>query len=348
MLNKIEKLISIGKFRNHVTAGPVNFNKLTTIFGDNGGGKTTLTAVLRSLTNNDADIVRSRISTNHSNPQAAQITYNTGTALIHHTFGASGWTATLPGIEIFDVHFVNDNVYSGFVFNDDHKKQLHKFVIGAQGVAIQQQIEQNKIDKQTLRQANQTLEQQIITQTGNDLTSGLLTAFLGLRQTAVTGIDPLIVSAQAALAAANANTIIDTLPRLVQVTKILPDFDFAQLITDLTTTSQSIQDATLNDLFERHCEHLIENNLPGPELWLKDGFSVIQNQLTETLETVPCPFCKQSIDTNIDILRAYVVKFDETFGILVEAINQHIEESTEIGLQNLLNIIVCVMEMLTT
>lgn len=337
MLNKIEKLISIGKFRNYNTAGPLNFNRLTTIFGDNGGGKTTLTAILRSLTNNDPNIITSRISTNHTSPQAAQITYQTGSGLSYHTFGTGGWTTALPDIEIFDVHFVNDNVYSGFEFNEDHKKQLHKFVIGVQGVAVQQQIEQNKTDKANLRQANQTLEQQIITQVGNGLNASLLTSFLNLRSTTATGIDTLIAAAQAALDAANSNTIIGTLPRLVQLPKLLSDFDFAQLIIDLTTTSQSIQDTTLKTLFETHCEHLSENNMEAPELWLKDGFAVIQNQITEDTDTAPCPFCKQSLGLDIDIIRAYTTKFDEAFTELVKTINQHITDSTAIGLQNLIH-----------
>lgn len=69
----VEQLISIGKFRNYQATGPVNFHKLTLLYGDNGGGKTTLTSVLRSLTSNTPSIVKSRISTNHTAPQAAQI-----------------------------------------------------------------------------------------------------------------------------------------------------------------------------------------------------------------------------------------------------------------------------------
>src|SRR4030095_7396986 len=148
MINKVERLTSIGKFRNYNATGQVNFHKLTLIYGDNGGGKTTLTSVFRSLTTNKPEIVRSRISTNNTAPQAAQIT-QTGTPNIFHTFGAAGWTTPFADIEIFDIHFVNDNIYSGFDFNDEHKKQLHQFVIGAQGIAIQNQIEQNKAAKVT-------------------------------------------------------------------------------------------------------------------------------------------------------------------------------------------------------
>ena len=46
MIHKVERLISIGKFRNYQAAGQVNFHKLTLLYGDNGGGKTTLTIIL--------------------------------------------------------------------------------------------------------------------------------------------------------------------------------------------------------------------------------------------------------------------------------------------------------------
>ena len=155
MIHKIERLISIGKFRNYNAAGQVNFHKLTLIYGDNGGGKTTLGSIFRSLTTNNPTIVRSRISTNHTAPQAGQI-IQSGTPNVFHTFGAAGWTTPLPDIEIFDIHFVNENIYSGFDFNDDHKKQLHQFVIGSVGITIQQQIEQNKIAKAAKVQAQQS------------------------------------------------------------------------------------------------------------------------------------------------------------------------------------------------
>lgn len=58
MINKVEYLTSIGKYRNYTAAGQVNFKKLTLIYGDNGGGETTLTSVFRSLTTNKPEIIR--------------------------------------------------------------------------------------------------------------------------------------------------------------------------------------------------------------------------------------------------------------------------------------------------
>ena len=213
MIHKIERLISIGKFRNYNAAGQVNFHKLTLIYGDNGGGKTTLSSIFRSLTSNNPSIVRSRISTNHIAPQAVQI-IQAGTPNVFHTFGAAGWTLPFPDIEIFDIHFVNENIYSGFDFNDEHKRQLHQFVIGAVGIAIQQQIEQNKIAKAASRQLQTSIEQQLIKQVGNNLTDALITSFLSIPVKQTNNIDNLITTAEAALMSANANSTIRTLQTL--------------------------------------------------------------------------------------------------------------------------------------
>lgn len=323
MINKVERLTSIGKFRNYNAAGQVNFHKLTLIYGDNGGGKTTLTSVFRSLTTNKPEIVRSRISTNHTAAQAAQIT-QTGTPNIFHTFGATGWTIPFADIEIFDIHFVNDNIYSGFDFNDEHKKQLHQFVIGAQGIAIQNQIEQNKTAKATSRQNQATIEQQLIQQVGNNLTADLITSFLAIPATQANGIDQQITAAEAALASANANSIIQTLQTLSPLTRIISGIDFASLITDLQTTSQAIQNATLEALFSNHCQDLADNRLDGPENWLQRGFAYVESKQAANEPTISCPFCKQTIDGNVEILNAYISKFNADFNALVLRLQSHL------------------------
>lgn len=323
MINKVERLISVGKFRNYNTAGQVNFRKMTLIYGDNGGGKTTLTSVFRSLTTNNPEIIRSRISTNHTAPQAAQIT-QIGTPNIFHTFGATGWTTPFAEIEIFDIHFVNDNIYSGFDFNDDHKKQLHQFVIGAQGIVIQNQIEQNKAAKVISKQSITNIEQQLILQVGNNLTADLITSFLAIPATQANGIDQQITTAEAALASANANTIIQTLQPLAPLIRITSGINFASLITDLQTTSQAIQNAALETLFSNHCQDLTDNGLDGPENWLQRGFAYVESKQVINEPTIFCPFCKQTIDGNVEILNAYINKFNADFNALVLRLQSHL------------------------
>ena len=324
MINKVKNLVSIGKFRNYQAAGQVNFKKLTLIYGDNGGGKTTLTSVFRSLTTNNPEIIRSRISTNNTTAQAAQITQLATPTNIFHTFGTGGWTVLFPNIEIFDIHFVNDNIYSGFDFSDEHKKQLHQFVIGAQGVAIQNQIEQNKIAKTNSRQVQTNIESQLIQQVGNNLTTDLFNAFLAIPATQADGIDQQIATAETALVNASANAIIQTLQPLSKLTRISTGIDFTSLIADLQTTSQTIQNAVLETLFSQHCQDLSANTLVQAENWLQKGFSYVENKQMANEPNITCPFCKQSIDTNSDILNAYASKFNADFNALVQRLQAHL------------------------
>jgi wobble nucleotide-excising tRNase len=325
MIHKIERLVSIGKFRNYNAAGQVNFHKLTLIYGDNGGGKTTLTSVIRSLTTNNTAIVRSRISTNHTTPQAAQI-IQAGTPPTYHTYGSAGWTIAFPDIEIFDIHFVNENVYSGFDFNDGHKRQLHQFVIGAQGVAIRNQIEKNKADKTASRQLQSAIESQIIQQTGNNLRSELVTSFLNISLHDANGIGQRVITAEQALTNARANSFIQGLQPLSSIISVSHVINFADLIRDLQTTSQNIQDAALQELFSNHCSDLVNNGIDGAEDWLKKGFVYVQKkQLSgDGIVAISCPFCKQEINNALDIVKAYTSKFNEEFNSLVQRIERHL------------------------
>lgn len=333
MINKVENLVSIGKFRNYQAAGQVNFKKLTLIYGDNGGGKTTLTSVFRSLTTNNPEIIRSRISTNHTATQAAQITQTATPTNIFHTFGTGGWTLPFQDIEIFDIHFVSANIYSGFDFNDEHRKQLHQFVIGAQGIAIQNQIEQNKIDKTNSRQAQINIETQLVQQVGNNLTTELINSFLVIPAVQGTNIAQLISSAEAALASANANAIIQTLQPLSNLSKVITRIDFPSLIADLQTTSQTIQNASLETLFSQHCQDLAAYTVVGPENWLKTGFEYVASKQASSGSNIFCPFCKQAIDTNSDILAAYTSKFNANFNALVQRLQTHLQSLQNFNLE---------------
>ena len=339
MINKVENLISIGKFRNYQATGQVNFKKLTLIYGDNGGGKTTLTSVFRSLTTNNPEIIRSRISTNHTTAQAAQITQLATPTNIFHTFGTGGWTVLFPNIEIFDIHFVNDNIYSGFDFSDEHKKQLHQFVIGAQGVAIQNQIEQNKIAKTDSRQVQTNIESQLIQQVGNHLTTDLINTFLTIPVTQANNIDQQIATAETALASASANAIIQTLQPLSTLTGITTGINFTSLIADLQTTSQTIQNTVLETLFSQHCEDLTTNTLVGPENWLQRGFAYVESKKTANEPNITCPFCKQQIDINSNILNAYTSKFNADFNALVQRLQEHLLSLQNFNLEAAIQVI---------
>lgn len=326
MIHKINRLTSIGKYRNYNASGDVAFKKLTLFYADNGSGKTTLTSVLRSLTLNKPELINRRKSTNATTTQAAQIIQRNATGDIHHTFNeAKGWTTQLPEIEIFDIHFVNENIYSGFDFNDEQKKQLHQFVIGAAGITIQNQIEQNKLDKANSRQLQDNLVQQIIQNVGNNLTIDLINSFISIPNGQQTNIDQKITIAETELANANANSVIQTLQNLVPILPLNLNLDFDTLKSDLVITSQALQDSALKSIFTNHCQNLNENNIDSPENWLRIGFSYLEKKKVQidSLSHLDCPFCTQPIVNQLDIINAYTLQFNTDFNLLVKKIQTY-------------------------
>lgn len=325
MIQKIEQLVSIGKFRNHTASGDVAFRKLTIVYSDNGGGKTTLTSVFRSLTNNDPSLIQKRKSTGSTTSQVAHILERQPTGDTHHHFNGTTWSAPLPGIEIFDVHFVNENVYSGFEFNDEHRRHLHEFVIGAQGVAIQNQINQNKSDKTDSRLLQTELSNRILTAVGNGLLESMITAFLDTSPTEALGIDAKIARAEGALSHAQANAVIQNLAGLTVLSTISHRIDLILLAADLKTSSAVIQDQALNSLFENHCRDLSTNGLTTPASWLRLGYQYVsmKSAVAHNANPLMCPFCKQTISPSLDIIKTYTLKFDEAFNNLVARLQTH-------------------------
>jgi wobble nucleotide-excising tRNase len=325
MIQKVEKLVSIGKFRNYSATGNVAFNKLTLIYADNGSGKTTLSAVLRSFTKNEPSLIKSRISTNASLPQAAQIIQRLGGTDTHFTFGRSGWSGNLDDVEIFDIYFVNENIYSGFDFNDDQKKQLHQFVIGVAGIGVRQQIEQNKADKATFRQTQESIEQNIIRTVGNGLNNSSLPTFITIAANQNTNIDQRIATAETALRSANSNAVLQTLSHLAFLTPFDQLADAQNLVADLEMNATTLMNASLNETFANHCTELNENRVTAPESWLRTGFNYLESKhehnQSELLLT--CPFCRQNIDENLAIIQAYTLKFNDEFNSLVTRLNVH-------------------------
>lgn len=323
MIHKITKLNCIGKFRNYTATGDVTFKKLTLFYADNGSGKTTLTSILRSLTQNEPGIIRLRQSTNLITPQSAQIVQRGTAGDTFHTFNTSGWSNSFPNIEIFDIHFINENIFTGFDFNEEHKKQLHQFVIGAQGVSIHHQIEQNKADKATSKTTQASLEQQILLLVGNNLTTDSITKYLGVTSSP-SNITQLIIDAEAALTSASSASIIQTLQNLSPVSKIISGINFTDLQTALAATTETMRDSSLQTLFENHCKDLSDNSIKDPENWLEKGIGYLKAKKSEAENSsLSCPFCQQQINSNIDIINAYSLIFNEIFNKIVKTLEKH-------------------------
>ena len=108
----IEKFVcikNIGQFVNCVQEDKdISFKKHNLIFGENGRGKTTLCAVLRSLQDGNHEHITERI-TIPSNSRVPEVVINFNTKNI--VFKNQSWTKTISEIVIFDSTFIAQNIY---------------------------------------------------------------------------------------------------------------------------------------------------------------------------------------------------------------------------------------------
>lgn len=329
MIVKFEKISSVGRFRDFTAKGDVSFKDFTLIYADNGSGKTTLASILRSLSKSDETIIRNRLSTNHTLDQSIQIFINDNKGTKNtYTFGKNGWKNTIDNFEIFDAHFVNENIYSGFEISDAHKKKLHQFVIGNQGIAIKNKILKNKQDKEAKKIEIEGLVKSLINDVGFGLAENELNSFLKLKEKDSKDVDSKIADATTALKNAQSQKLIASQSEPPKITT-WGDLDFTTFKTDFAKTIENIQDKALEKVLNEHIEKLKTNELDDAEDWLRKGHKhishLVEKSESKNLKEIECPLCKQNLSSDIEIIKAYAQQFNVAFFAFLKDIQTHFE-----------------------
>src|ERR1039457_7147229 len=123
MINRFRLLRNIGQFDN-VTATAYGFQRLTLLYAENGRGKTTLSALFRSLAQNRPDLISERRRLAAAHPPEAIIDCTGGPHPAIFQNGA--WNRDLPNLAVFDDAFVDENVCSGLSVEAEHRQNLHE------------------------------------------------------------------------------------------------------------------------------------------------------------------------------------------------------------------------------
>lgn len=137
MIEKFISIKNIGRFRSCNPLGDVTLRKLSLFFAENGRGKTTLCAILRSLQSGQATFISERRTLGATDPATTCIRIGGN----NFTFANNAWSAPHTDIAIFDSVFIHDNVYAGDYVDHEHKKNLYRVIVGEQGVQLARQIE---------------------------------------------------------------------------------------------------------------------------------------------------------------------------------------------------------------
>ena len=301
----IEKLISIkniGRFRDCHPIGDVAFRKLVLLFAENGRGKTTLCAILRSLQSGRSEFISERKTLGTTDSASVQIRVGGNTL----SFSNNAWSATHPDIAIFDSVFIHDNVYAGDYVDHEHKKNLYRIIVGAQGVQRARQIEE--LDGK-IRDANRGISIKKDAASRN-LPNGIaLDTYLEWQpvedvENKIHQKNTEITNRQRALEKA---TEIKNKNLLAKIT--LPTFpsDFltilAKQLTDIIADAES-------RVRQQIADHQMGNQ---GETWLSQGLGFVEND--------KCPFCGQGIDAN-DLITVYRSHFNAAYTALRQEVTQ--------------------------
>src|SRR6266566_289117 len=111
MINRLQLFRNVGLFDSVDSAANIPLGRITLIYAENGRGKTTLAAALRSLASGDAIPIaeRRRLAAQHPPHVILDCSGGPPPAI----FENNAWNRTFPNMTVFDDVFVDHNVYSG-------------------------------------------------------------------------------------------------------------------------------------------------------------------------------------------------------------------------------------------
>lgn len=302
MLEKIVRIKNISRFLDYAAKGDVTFRKLTLVYAENGRGKTTLCAILRSLQSGRPEFISERKTLGATDAPFVHIRLNNA----DYKFDGNAWTNSHPDILIFDSVFVNENVYSGDYVEHEHKKNLYRVIVGAQGVQFARKIEE--LDGQ-IRDMNADLREKKESISKN-VPSGI--AFDDyLRWQPIADIEEQIRQKTDELsnrqrAAEKADEIqAKGLFVKIQLPSLPSDFSevLSKQLTDIVVDAE-------RKVREQVARHQMEHQ---GESWLSQGLAYVKDD--------QCPFCGQGVQAN-ELIVAYRSYFSTAYRDLKEEVAQ--------------------------
>jgi wobble nucleotide-excising tRNase len=281
VLQKVIGIRNVGRFRNYGAVGDVTLRRVNLIFAENGRGKTTLCAVLRSLAADIPAFIIGRKTLGSPDEPYVQLLV----AGQNISFRDGSWTAQYRDIAIFDATYVTENVYAGDVVDTENRRNLYRVIIGAGGVNLAARV--NELDGQ-IRTKNTELRNSRI-RLERFLSPGLnVDAFLAVAEDV--DIDKKIAAKEQELAGVQRAAQLQQRagPSAIPV----PAFPtaFAEIL------GKTLPDVAA-DADKQIAKHIAEHAMKDRgEQWLSEGLGYVAQDA--------CPFCGQGL-SGTTLVKAY-------------------------------------------
>jgi wobble nucleotide-excising tRNase len=305
MINRFQLLRNIGLFDSVSEGATIPLARFTLIYAENGRGKTTLAAVLRSLATGDPIPLaeRRRLAAQHPPHVILDCSGGPPAAM----FKNNAWNRTFPNMAVFDDAFIDQNVYSGLAVEPEHRQNLHDLILGSRGVTLNQRLQELVMQIEVHNSALRTKTAAIPAAERGALS---VDDFCALPRRA--DIDTAIQSAERNLAAAREQdpirntTVFDTVS--------LPAFDVSAIERVLQEDLTSLNAAAA----ARVQEHLATLGSRA-ESWIEEGMRHVP-QISRG-EATPCPFCGQDL-AGSELITHYQAYFGDEYANLKRRVSE--------------------------
>jgi wobble nucleotide-excising tRNase len=306
VLRKFLSIQNVGRFRSMVATGDVELREFNLVFGENGRGKTTLCAILRSVQSGEPSHIRGRHTLGSSLPSGVQIMTTGQSGPVQYRDGA--WSSILQEVVIYDQTFVSQNVYVGDTVGADQKRNLFKVIVGQAAVRSAEDLDVIVRDIRTVSTAIREGQ----TAVRSHLPTGMkLETFLNASPD--TEIETKIAAASADVRAASEVDLLRTRSALHRLELPVAPVGMRSLLGESLDSLSAGAEQLIRIHLDRH-------GMRGEKLgqaWLAEGMNYRVEE--------GCPFCGQPVD-GLDLLGAYRTLFSADYRDLKDRI-------TEVGRQ---------------
>lgn len=306
MIAQFKSIIRVGKFRsfNAQNGSQHELKKRAVIFGRNTRGKSTLTAVVKSISENNPDYVIGRKSFGSSEPPKVIIKETTSAGSQAHVYENGSWRSTMPNIRIFDSKYVRHNVHTEEAVLSDHQTKLEALILGREGEELRSLLEaadkacKDNSERKTVltNEYNRYLRQK----TGVDFQ-----AFIKV----VPDVDVENKINLQKLSIESYKKYDDIKKALSEIDALIDGWDFSEVVKSLVPTLE-VSQSTIKD----HIAHNLKQENQALE-FLHAGY----DQLTGN---GCCPFCSQKIRTGKpeELISELSTLFSDSYRTLRQAI----------------------------
>jgi len=303
MLERLNLLRNIGQFDSVAPGAQLPFARLTAIYAENGRGKTTISAVMRSLATGNALPIQERHRLGAIHPPHVIVQAQGGAI---HIFQNDAWSASHPAIAVFDDAFVAENVCSGLEIGADHRQNLHELILGVQGVALNADLQRHV---SAIEDHNRRLREKSDAIPAAPRGNLTVDQFCSLPNQA--NLAEVIQDVERRLAAAQSAARIQREPVFDELT--LPIFDVGAINSVLARSLTELE-AQAAAQVQAHLSRLGGNG----EQWVAQGVQLIP-AASQGVAAEICPFCTQDL-AGSDIIVHYRAYFSAAYSQLKQAI----------------------------